>query len=348
MSCNYTCGHFNTKWKVGSSRGGSSPVKWKKTVLSADKDALFFVNDSSTMGIRMQREIGKGSFGTVRMGKETTHHSGDRSVAVKGAFDEAKEEELLNEITTLHALGPHQNVVQMLYSARTIDKDQKIFLVEKYCHYGSCNIYLQKNKMSFFDNGLDALIDHHRLLLKICYNVASAMAYLETKFITHGDVCLQNILLAGYKINDGIELVAKISDFGSSTMSGTSDSYKKFHNKSYPTLLMENEASDVYCFGTLVWEVISFGQAPLPVTNENDLFIDTHQDIPPCPTEIKSLLEFGYEHFYRDISRMCMNDDKTMRAEFKDVLKFIYHQLTQDEKDEYDAMAEEDSQQIEM
>ena len=99
---------------------------------------------------------------------------------------------------------------------------------------------------------------------------------------------------------------------------------------------MANEASDVWCFGVTIWEMLSFGQNPYPVADSRQEFLmlgGDHQF--HCPIEIKELLEMDYMPFYELISRMCFVDDPMERSEFPEIVDMVEKELTADELETY-------------
>lgn len=89
--------------------------------------------------------------------------------------------------------------------------------------------------------------------------IASAMSYLESLNIIHGDLACRNILINGKNI--------KLCDFGMSREAGHSkvkmdNPYKNAIRWSSPELLRHNQyssKSDVYAFAVVLWYVfISF------------------------------------------------------------------------------------------
>ncbi|KAE9550635.1 hypothetical protein FO519_006152 [Halicephalobus sp. NKZ332] len=104
-----------------------------------------------------------------------------------------------------------------------------------------------------------------KLILKIFWQVANALAYISSMKIIHRDVAARNVLLrSGF--------VAKISDFGlSCDPDETTALYKASFNKKLPIkwLALEaivdrifSEKTDVWAFGVTLIEVFGFGRQP--------------------------------------------------------------------------------------
>lgn len=100
------------------------------------------------------------------------------------------------------------------------------------------------------------------VLIAMCKDVASGMAYLERKNCIHRDLAARNCLV---DVKDRV----KISDFG---MSRIENEYCTTESGPIPLMWTAPEAikgtytskSDVWSFGILMWEVFSKGMNPYP------------------------------------------------------------------------------------
>ena len=315
---------------------------WSNVKFSDDNSAMFATDSKASWGIVIGKFVGFGSFGIVHKARKTTFDQKcDTTVAVKTmcSLDNSKQQsgEILNEIQTLRGLKHHLNVITILHACRSNPmKDRQVSLVLEYCNYGDLKQYLVLNKEAFFHNEENPLIDHRRLLLTWTYDIAKGMRHLFRQNTLHGDLSLQNVLIQGYTINGKIHLTAKLSDFGMSTTFPDAACYQQHRRTEGPWAWMANEASDAWCFGVTIWEMLSFGLDPYPEADSRQEFLmldRNHQFL--CPLEVKELLEMNYTPFYDRISRMCFVDDPIKRSEFPEIVDMVEKELTSEELETY-------------
>lgn len=144
-------------------------------------------------------EIGKGSFGVVRLAKHKDNPSKKYAVKVlsKEKIFQSKEarENYLNEVQAMKSLT-HSNVMKLYWE---IETHNNCYLVLRYCQDGDLSSYLEKK-------GIQYLSEEETIgYLK---QIANGFKAMNQKHIMHRDFKLENIL-----VDKGTLVIA---DFGCS------------------------------------------------------------------------------------------------------------------------------------
>lgn len=123
----------------------------------------------------------------------------------------------------------------------------------EYCPHGQLQSYLIENGPSISDI----------TLITVCYQIATALAYMETKRFLHRDIAARNILVSS-------AVCVKVSDFGKAINLGEDSIYQGGQEK-LPVKWVAIEccttrqfsfASDVWSLGMCMWEIMSRGMKP--------------------------------------------------------------------------------------
>ncbi|XP_023286283.1 tyrosine-protein kinase FRK [Seriola lalandi dorsalis] len=202
--------------------------------------------------IKLLRKLGAGQFGEVFEGlwNETT------AVAVKtlkpGTMDP---EDFLREAQMMKRLR-HAKLIQ-LYAVCTME--DPIYIITELMKNGSLLEYLQKDKgatLRFSDQ------------IEMAAQVASGMAFLELQNYIHRDLAARNVLV-------GENNICKVADFGLARvfMKENENVYEAKEGSKFPVKWTAPEAihdnkftikSDVWSFGILLYEIMTYGQMPYP------------------------------------------------------------------------------------
>lgn len=198
--------------------------------------------------LTLLKELGSGQFGVVRRGK----WRGAADVAIKMMKEGTmSEDNFIDEAKVMTKLQ-HPHLVQ-LYGV--CSKNRPIFIVTEYMKHGSLLNYLRTNEAR--------LSQKPAVLLDMCIQICSGMAYLEQHNYIHRDLAARNCLV-------GENSVVKVADFGLARYviddEYTSSGGAKFPIKWAPPEVLGytrfSSKSDVWAYGVLMWEVFTCGKMP--------------------------------------------------------------------------------------
>ncbi|CAH1182864.1 unnamed protein product [Phyllotreta striolata] len=201
----------------------------------------------------MLRDLGSGNFGEVKLAAHK--YKGEVAVKVFKKTQQMSMVEILEEAAIMKTLR-HRHLVKLI---GVCSHDESIYIVLEYMENGSL--------LSFLKEG-DGRAYNYEKLMKIAYDISSGMKYLESKKIVHRDLAARNILMDENNR-------AKIGDFGLARVIGDSEFANGELYKSYtgicPIKWTAPEAlfnkmftikSDVWSFGILLMEILTYGREP--------------------------------------------------------------------------------------
>ena len=244
--------------------------------------------------IQLVKKLGAGKFGEVWQGT----WNGTNEVAVKvlkpgiiNAYEIFQEVALINLIKLRHP-----KLIQ-LYAVCT--KEDPIYIITEMMKHGSLLEYLR--------------CDGHSLklpqLLKIGAQVASGMAYLEEKNYVHRDLAARNVL-----VSENLTCKVECISMARILSEDIYEAHAKFPIKwTAPEAALYNRftiKSDVWSFGILLYELITYGHFPYPGMNDAEVLERLQKGYRmPCPINCPELL-------YK-IMRECWRDQADTRPTFE-------------------------------
>lgn len=232
--------------------------------------------------VQLLRKLGSGNFGEVWYGL----WKGSTEVAIKtlkpGTMDPAA---FLQEAAIMKKFR-HEKLVS-LYAV--CSKEEPIYIVTEYMAHGSLLEHLRGTRGRALK--LPTLID-------MASQIASGMAYLESKQLIHRDLAARNILV-------GENNVVKVADFGLARIIEDSE-YTARQGAKFPIKWTAPEAalygkfsikSDVWSYGILLYELITHGQIPYPAMPNRQVieYVDRGYRMPKptnceCPDSVYNIM----------------------------------------------------------
>ncbi|NP_001117012.1 tyrosine-protein kinase HCK isoform X1 [Salmo salar] len=223
----------------------TSPCLSPKPQKPWEKDAWEIPRES----LKLDRRLGAGQFGEVWMATYNKH----TKVAVKTMKPGTMSvEAFLDEANLMKALQ-HDKLVRL---NAVVTKEEPIYIITEFMEKGSLLDFLKSDEGNRVQ--LPKLIDFSA-------QIAEGMAYIEQRNYIHRDLRAANILVSK-------ALVCKIADFGLARIIEDNE-YTAREGAKFPIKWTAPEAinygsftikSDVWSFGILLTEIISYGRTPYP------------------------------------------------------------------------------------
>uniref|UniRef100_A0A8C9SII8 receptor protein-tyrosine kinase n=1 Tax=Scleropages formosus TaxID=113540 RepID=A0A8C9SII8_SCLFO len=248
-----------------------------------------FAKEIDISCVKIEQVIGAGEFGEVCSGNLKLPGKREMLVAIKtlkSGYTEKQRRDFLSEASIMGQFD-HPNVIHL---EGVVTKSSPVMIITEFMENGSLDSFLRQNDGQF------TVIQ----LVGMLRGIASGMKYLSDMNYVHRDLAARNILVNS-------NLVCKVSDFGLSRFleDDTSDpTYTSALGGKIPIRWTAPEAiqyrkftsaSDVWSYGIVMWEVMSYGERPYWDMTNQDVINAIEQDyrLPPpmdCPSALHQLM----------------------------------------------------------
>uniref|UniRef100_A0A3Q3KP55 receptor protein-tyrosine kinase n=1 Tax=Monopterus albus TaxID=43700 RepID=A0A3Q3KP55_MONAL len=247
-----------------------------------------FAKEIDVNSIHIERVIGMGEFGEVCSGR--LHVQGKREIYVaikslKAGYSDKQRRDFLSEASIMGQFD-HPNIIRL---EGVVTRCKPLMIITEYMENGSLDAFLRKHDGQF------TVIQ----LVGMLRGIASGMKYLSDMSYVHRDLAARNILVNS-------NLVCKVSDFGLSRVleDDPEAAYTTRVRRKIPIRWTAPEAiayrkfttaSDVWSYGIVMWEVVSYGERPYWDMNNQDVIkaIEEGYRLPApmdCPVVLHQLM----------------------------------------------------------
>ncbi|XP_032704843.1 ephrin type-A receptor 5 isoform X5 [Lontra canadensis] len=267
-----------------------------------------FAKEIEASCITIQRVIGAGEFGEVCSGRLKLPGKRDLPVAIKTlkvGYTEKQRRDFLGEASIMGQFD-HPNIIHL---EGVVTKSKPVMIVTEYMENGSLDTFLKKNDGQF------TVIQ----LVGMLRGIAAGMKYLSDMGYVHRDLAARNILINS-------NLVCKVSDFGlSRVLEDDPEAAYTTRGGKIPIRWTAPEAiafrkftsaSDVWSYGIVMWEVVSYGERPYWEMTNQDVIkaVEEGYRLPSpmdCPAALYQLM------------LDCWQKDRSSRPKFDEIVNML-------------------------
>ncbi|XP_043926382.1 ephrin type-B receptor 1 isoform X2 [Protopterus annectens] len=269
-----------------------------------------FAKEIDVSCVKIEEVIGAGEFGEVYKGRLKLPGKRDLYAAIKtlkAGYSEKQRRDFLSEASIMGQFD-HPNIIRL---EGVVTKSRPVMIITEFMENGALDSFLRQNDGQF------TVIQ----LVGMMRGIAAGMKYLSEMNYVHRDLAARNILVNS-------NLVCKVSDFGLSRylQDDTSDpTYTSSLGGKIPVRWTAPEAiayrkftsaSDVWSYGIVMWEVMSFGERPYWDMSNQDVINAIEQDyrLPPpmdCPAALHQLM------------LDCWQKDRNARPRFAEIVNTL-------------------------
>ncbi|XP_035378299.1 ephrin type-B receptor 2 isoform X2 [Electrophorus electricus] len=248
-----------------------------------------FAKEIDMSCVKIEQVIGAGEFGEVCSGSLRLPGKREILVAIKtlkSGYTEKQRRDFLSEASIMGQFD-QPNIIHL---EGVVTKSSPVMIITEFMENGSLDSFLRQNDGQF------TVIQ----LVGMLRGIASGMKYLGDMNYVHRDLAARNILVNS-------NLVCKVSDFGLSRFledDASDPTYTSALGGKIPIRWTAPEAiqyrkftssSDVWSYGIVMWEVMSYGERPYWDMSNQDVINAIEQDyrLPPpmdCPNALHQLM----------------------------------------------------------
>uniref|UniRef100_A0A8C5LQ85 receptor protein-tyrosine kinase n=1 Tax=Leptobrachium leishanense TaxID=445787 RepID=A0A8C5LQ85_9ANUR len=267
-----------------------------------------FAKEIDASCITIERVIGAGEFGEVCSGRTKLPTKREFNVAIKTlkvGYTDKQRRDFLGEASIMGQFD-HPNIIHL---EGVVTKSKPVMIVTEYMENGSLDTFLKKNDGQF------TVIQ----LVGMLRGIASGMKYLSDMGYVHRDLAARNILINS-------NLVCKVSDFGlSRVLEDDPEAAYTTRGGKIPIRWTAPEAiafrkftsaSDVWSYGIVMWEVMSYGERPYWEMTNQDVIkaVEEGYRLPSpmdCPAALYQLM------------LDCWQKDRNSRPKFEEIVSML-------------------------
>ncbi|KAG9260267.1 ephrin type-A receptor 8-like [Astyanax mexicanus] len=261
-----------------------------------------FAREIEASRIKIEKIIGSGEFGEVCYGRMKLPGKRDIPVALKtlkAGYTEKQRRDFLSEASIM-AQFDHPNIIRL---EGVVTRSKPVMIITEYMENGSLDSFLRRHDGQF------TIIQ----LVGILRGIAAGMTYLSDLGYVHRDLAARNILVNS-------NLVCKVSDFGlSRVLEDDPDAAYTTTGGKIPIRWTAPEAiayrkfsssSDVWSYGVVMWEVMSYGERPYWNLTNRDVIksVEEGYRLPApmgCPGALHTLMLDCWQKDRNERPRFC-------------------------------------------
>lgn len=265
----------------------------------------------------INRKLGEGAFGTVYGGDAFFPEKGWLAVAVKTLKHGSSTEEKLDFLSEVEVMKrfEHKNIIKLL---GVCIKTEPVLTVMEFMLYGDLKTYLLARRHLVNHSYEDTNEISNKKLTAMALDVARALSYLAQQKYVHRDIASRNCLVSAQR-------VVKLGDFGMTRPMYENDYYKFSRKAMLPVRWMAPEslalgiftpATDIWSYGVLLYEIITFGSFPFQGMSNNEVlaYVKVGNSL-TVPKGVKLQLE--------NLMYSCWRKDHTKRPTAPEIVEFL-------------------------